>query len=63
MAIVVCTRQSTRRDHADPSPQAIGQLCSTASMAENLGLAKTLIEKAAKAGAKVRGECACCELF
>jgi hypothetical protein len=39
-------------DYADRI-QAVGQLCSTASMAHNLGLVKTLIDIAAKAGAKV----------
>ena len=36
------------------STQAIGQLCSTASMSHNLALCQILVKKAVEAGAKVR---------
>lgn len=34
--------------------QAVGQLCSTASMTVNLAQCQTLVQKAVSAGAKVR---------
>lgn len=39
---------------ADPNLQAVGQLCSTASMSHNLQQCRTLVKKAVAAGAKVR---------
>ena len=39
---------------ADPKLQAVGQLCSTASMSHNLQQCRALVKKAVAAGAKVR---------
>ena len=39
---------------ADPKLQAVGQLCSTASMPHNLQQCRALVKKAVAAGAKVR---------
>lgn len=52
MAIVVRS-SPTLTNHVTKSLQAIGQLCSTASMAHNLSQCQTLVKNAVKAGAKV----------
>lgn len=53
MAIVVSSLWSCQ-DFLAKLIQAVGQLCSKASMAHNLRLVKDLVDQASAAGAKVR---------
>jgi hypothetical protein len=55
MAIAVRTfmARSHQVETCADIPQAIGQLCSTASMTKNLALCQVLVKRAVEAGAKV----------